>query len=102
MLGPAQILTTVRQIPEALTGNLEYCVADRGLDRSEAVMAHAEKPVSGLEETDVDLGRRLVDVRYPELIEVIFDDASILDRDCLVHRVVVEPDDLTFELFLHG
>jgi len=35
------------------------------------------------------------------LSEIIFDDASILDRVRLVHRIVVEPDDLTFKLFLY-
>ena len=94
-------MTAVGQIPEALAGNLEYGVADRGLDRSGAVVAHAEQPVSGLEETDVDLGRVLVDARQLERIEIILDDVPVFDRVRLVHRVVVEPDDLAFELLLH-
>ena len=100
-LGPAQIVTAVRQIPEALTGNLEYRVADRGLDRCGAVVAHAEQPVPGLEETDVDLGRVLVDARQRERTEIILNDAPVLDRVRLVHRVVVEPCDLAFDLLLH-
>src|SRR5437867_2444865 len=101
VLFPAQIVTAVGQIPEALACNLEYCVADRGLDRSGAVVAHAEQPVSGLEETDVDLGRVFVDARQLERIEIILNDAPVFDRVRLVHRVVVEPGDLTFDLLLH-
>src|SRR5947207_3720255 len=100
-LRPAQIVTAVGQIPEALTCNLEYGVADRGLDRSGAVVAHAEQPVPGLEETDVDFGRVLVDARQLERIEIILNDVPVFDRVRLVHRVVVEPGDLTFDLFLH-
>jgi hypothetical protein len=29
---PAEIMLPVRQIPEALSGNLKYRIADRGLD----------------------------------------------------------------------
>src|SRR6266571_5096674 len=100
-LRPAQIVTAVGQIPEALTGNLEYCVADSGLDRSGAVVAHAEQPVPGLEEADVDLGRVLVDARQLERIEIILNDVPVFDRVRLVHRVVVEPGDLAFDLLLH-
>ena len=100
-LRPAQIVTAEGQIPEALTGDLEYGVADRRLDRSGAVMAHTEQPVPGLEETDVDLGRVLVDARQLERIEIILNDVPVFDRVRLVHRVVVEPGDLTFDLLLH-
>src|SRR5712671_1762247 len=100
-LPPAQIAAAIGQIPEALSRNLEYCIADRGLDRSGAVVTHAEQPVPGLEETDVDLGRVLIDARQLERIEIILNDVPVFDRVRLVHRVVVEPGDLTFELLLH-
>src|SRR5688572_15979343 len=55
-----------------------------------------------LEEADVDLRRVLVDARQQEPVEIVLDDAAVLDVALLIHRVVVEPGDLTFELFLHG
>ena len=56
-LRPAQIVTAVGQIPEALTGNLEYGVADRGLDRSGAVVAHAEQRLPATRSTLCASGR---------------------------------------------
>ena len=40
-LSPAQIVLAIRQVAEAFAGNLENRVADSGLDRSGAVVAHA-------------------------------------------------------------
>src|SRR5947207_6744393 len=94
---PAEIVPAVRQIAEALAGDLEYRIADRGLDRRGAVMAHADQPVSGRKETNVDLGRVLVDARERERVEVVLDDVPVRDRGRLVHRVVVEPGDLAFD-----
>src|SRR5215467_3264302 len=79
-LGPTQIVAPVGQIPKALTGNLENSVADRRLDRSSAVMAHAEQPMSCLEEAHVDFGRVFVDARKLECIEIILDDVPVFDR----------------------
>src|SRR5215831_6018425 len=99
-LSPAQIVTAERQIAESLSGYLKYGVADRGLDRGRAVVAHAEKPVSGFEESDVDLRRVFIDAGQFERVEIVLHDVPVFDRVRLVHRVVVEPDELAFELLL--
>src|ERR1700694_1330907 len=98
---PAEIVPAVRQIAEALAGDLEYRVADRGLDRGGAVVAHADQPMPGREEANTDLGRVLVDARQRERVEIVLDDAPVRDRARLVHGVVVEPGDLAFDLLLH-
>ena len=98
---PAEIVPAVRQIADALAGNLEYRVADCGLDRRGAVVTHADQPVSGREEADVDLGRIFVDALQRERIEIVLDDVAVRDRRRLMHGVVVEPGDLAFDLLLH-
>src|SRR5262245_43740863 len=60
VLGPAEIVTAERQIAIAFAGDLEYGITNCGLDRSGAVVAHPEQPVSGLEETNVDLRRLFI------------------------------------------
>src|SRR5438034_7555366 len=61
-------------------------------------MAHAHQPMPGREEANADLRRVLADARQRELVEVVLDDVSVGDRGRLVHGVVVEPDDLPFDL----
>src|SRR5215471_6309370 len=97
---PPQIAAAVGKIAIAFTGNLENRIADCGLNRSGAVVAHAEEPVPGFEETNVDLRRGFIETRQLKGIEIILDDMPVLDRVRLVHRVVIEPIDLTFELLL--
>jgi hypothetical protein len=41
-------------------------------------VAHAEQPVPGLEESDVDLRRVFVDARQSERIEIVLDDCPSL------------------------
>jgi len=50
-------------------------------------VAHAEQPVPGREETNVDLGRVLVDARDGEHMETVLDDAPVRDRAGLMHGV---------------
>src|SRR2546426_2907124 len=64
-------------------------------------MAHAHQPMPGREEANADLRRVLADARQRELVEVVLDDVSVGDCGRLVHGVVVEPDDLPFDLLLH-
>src|SRR5262245_56831877 len=53
----------------------------------------------GLEERDVDFRRILVDARQRESVEVVLRNAAVYDVALLMHRVVVEPGDLAFDLF---
>src|SRR5213083_442908 len=64
-------------------------------------MADADQPMPGREEANADLRRVLADARQRELVEVVLDDVSVGDRGRLVHGVVVEPDDLPFDLLFH-
>src|SRR5579883_348242 len=89
------------KVPVTPPGNLEYRISDGGLNRSRTIVTHSQQPVSGLKETDIDLRRRLVEVRDAERIEIILDDMSVFDRVGLVHRIVVEPVDLALQLLLH-
>src|SRR5688572_16162401 len=98
---PAQVVCAVRQIAKPLAGDLKDRVADGRLHRRGAVVAHAQQPVRGRKEPDVDRWRILVDARQRERVEVVLDDAAVLDGAGLVHRIVVEPGDLAFDLLLH-
>src|SRR4029434_3196850 len=82
---PAEIVPVVRQIADALAGNLEYRVANRRLDRGGAVVPQPDPPNTGGEEANVDLGRVLLDARQRERVEIVLDDAPVLDRARLVH-----------------
>src|SRR5437867_5713973 len=55
----------------------------------------------GLEEGDVDFGRILIDARQRESVEVVLRDAAVYDVALLVHRIIVEPGDLAFDLLPH-
>ena len=90
-----------RQLPHALAGDLEDRVGNRGLNRRRAVVSHADQPVPGREEADVDLGWVFVDPGQRERVEVVLDDAPVLDRAGLMHGIVVEPGDLPFNLLPH-
>src|SRR4051812_34367486 len=96
---PGQVVIAEGQVAIAFSSDLENSVADSRLQRGAAVMSQAIKPMPRFEEPDVDLRRVLVHAREQEAVEIALDDATILDVALLIHRVVVEPGDLTFELF---
>src|SRR6187397_1139456 len=98
---PAQVVLAERQVTNPLAGDLVDRIADRGLHRRRAVVPHADEPMRGREELDVDLERILVDARQRKLVEVVLDDSPRLDVACLVYGVVVEPGDLALDLLLH-
>ena len=91
-----------RQLAETLTRNLEDRVTDRRLHRRAAIVAHADEPMRGRKEAHVYLWRILRDARQMEPIEIVLDNASILDIAGLVHGIVVEPRDLALDLLLDG
>src|SRR5437867_13427915 len=95
---PSEIVLAVRQIPEALARDLVDRVTDGRLNGRGAIMAHADQPMPGRKEPNVDLRRVLAHARQRELVEIVLDDVSVGDRGRLVHGVVVEPDDLPFDL----
>src|SRR6185503_19955471 len=100
LLTPSQVVLAKRQVAEALARDLEDGVRERGLHRRTAVVAHADEPVRRRKELNVDRERIFVDARHRELVEVVLGDRAVLDVAGLVHRVVVEPRDLAFDLLL--
>src|SRR5215475_11742944 len=98
---PSEVVVAERQIAITLLGDLEDGVGNAGLDRGAAIVSHAVQPMPRFEEADVDLRRVLVDARQREGVEIVLDHAAVLDVDLLVYRVVQEPGDLAFKLFLH-
>src|SRR5262245_16188374 len=76
---PRQVVLAKRQVAEALAGDLEHRVGDRGLHRRAAVVAHTDEPVRRREELNVDLKRILVDARHRKLVEVVLRDRAVLD-----------------------
>src|SRR4051812_25913657 len=62
-LCPCEVVIAQRQVPIALSRDLEHRVANGRLHRSGAVVPHAVQPMPRLEEPDIDLGRVFVDAR---------------------------------------
>src|ERR1700719_1787029 len=100
-LAPAQILILERNRSMTLACSLEYRVADRWRNLSNSFLARSRDPAIRLEERDIDLFGILVHARDLELVEVVFDSSSVLDRSPLVHRVVISPVHLSFKLLSH-
>src|SRR5258708_17953513 len=96
---PGQVVIAEGQVPITLSGDLEDGIGNGRLYRGASVVRHAIQPMACLEETDVDFGRVLVDARQHECVKVVLRNASLRDVALLIHRVVVEPHDLTFDLF---
>src|ERR1700731_5376099 len=85
--GPGQVVVAERQVAIALPGDLEDGIGNAGLNRGAAVVTHAVQPMPGLEESDVDLRRVLVDARQQECVEVALRNAAFRDVALLMHRV---------------
>ena len=98
---PGQVVVAQGQVPITLPGDLENRIGDAGLNRRAAVVTHAVEPMPGLEEGDVDFRRVFVNARQQEGVEVVLRNAALRDGALLMHRVVIEPDDLAFDLFAH-
>jgi ABC transporter substrate binding protein len=96
---PGQVVVTEGQVAITLPGDLEDGIGNARLNRGAAVVTHATQPMPGLEEGDVDFWRILLDARQQECVKVVLRNAAFRDVALLMHRVVVEPGNLAFDLF---
>src|SRR5207249_10670125 len=77
---PSEIVLAVRQIPEALPRDLVDRVTNGRLNGRGAIVAHADQPMPGREEANVDLRRLLADARQRQRVELVLDNVSVGDR----------------------
>src|SRR5260370_19480588 len=96
---PGPVVGADRGVTIPIPGDLEDGIGNAGLNRGAAIVTHAIQPMTGLEEGDVDFRRVLFDARKRECVKVVLRNAAFRDVALLMHRVVVEPGDLAFELF---